>query len=134
MLKESLPKAQFLRVARNNSDQHKMEEQIEEMTQKFLEIGYRCQELLKAQQEARNASANMQVRKPPAMVFPMAYNDALPKIAKIIKQNWKMLASDDTLPKVFKENLLICFKRNKTLKDILVHTDPIKSYIQEVAS
>ncbi|XP_063297694.1 astacin-like metalloendopeptidase [Pelobates fuscus] len=133
MLKESLPKAQFLRVARNNSDKHKMEEQIEEMTQKFLERGYRHQELLKAQQEARNANANMQVRKPPAIVFPMTYNDASPKIAKIIKQNWKMLARDDTLPKVFKENPLICFKRNKTLKDIVVHTDPTKSYSQEAA-
>ncbi|CAH2299443.1 Hypothetical predicted protein [Pelobates cultripes] len=103
MLKESLHKAQFLRVARNNSDKHKMEEQIEEMTQKFLERGYRHQELLKAH-------ANMQVRKPPAMVFPMSYNDASPKLAKIIKLNWKMLASDDTVPKVFKESPLIVSK------------------------
>ncbi|CAH2249555.1 Hypothetical predicted protein [Pelobates cultripes] len=93
MLKKSLPKAQFLRVARNNSDESKMEEQIEEMTEKFLERGYRRQDPLKAQQDAKIASSNTVARKAPELVFPMSYNDASPKVARVIKQN-------DTLPKV----------------------------------
>ncbi|CAH2253062.1 Hypothetical predicted protein, partial [Pelobates cultripes] len=80
-----------------------MQEQLEEMNQKFLERGYYRQELLKAQ-DAQKANTAVRTKKPPALVFPMAYNDASPKIVKIIKQNWKMLATDDTLPELFKEN------------------------------
>ncbi|CAH2324752.1 Hypothetical predicted protein [Pelobates cultripes] len=37
---KSLPKAQYLRVMRNNSDETTKERQLAEMTQKFLQRGY----------------------------------------------------------------------------------------------
>ncbi|CAH2321455.1 Hypothetical predicted protein [Pelobates cultripes] len=56
-LKNSLPKAQFLRVIRNNSDVQTMETQITEMKTKFLQRGYNCHILETALQEAQKMRA-----------------------------------------------------------------------------
>ncbi|CAH2283909.1 Hypothetical predicted protein, partial [Pelobates cultripes] len=56
-LKRSLPKAQFLRVIRNNSDMDVMEEQLGGMMERFLERGYRRSDLVRALEEAKAASS-----------------------------------------------------------------------------
>ncbi|CAH2297415.1 Atrial natriuretic peptide receptor 2 [Pelobates cultripes] len=127
-LKKSLPKAQFLRVIRNNSDAQTMEAQIKEMKIKFLQRGYDNCILETALQEARMARAVEIKNKSSQLVFPMVYHQTSPQIAASLKKNWKILKSDETLPNVFKEAPTICYKRNKNLKDLLVHTDSVASY------
>ncbi|CAH2295732.1 polyubiquitin-C [Pelobates cultripes] len=127
-LKNSLPKAQFLRVIRNNSDAQIMEAQIKEMKIKFLQRGYDNCILETALQEARMARAVEIKNKSSQLVFQMVYHQTSPQIAASLKKNWKILKSDETLPNVFKEAPTICYKRNKNLKDLLVHTDSVASY------
>ncbi|CAH2321350.1 Hypothetical predicted protein, partial [Pelobates cultripes] len=131
-LKKFLPKAQFLRVIRNNSDKNVMEEQLEGMMERFLERGYRRNDLVRALEEAKIANSPRVKDGAPRLVFPVTYHDASPEVTRIIKDNWKMLACDDTLPKVFKEPPLICYRRNTNLRDLLVHTDPSKSYEKSI--
>ncbi|CAH2301097.1 Hypothetical predicted protein [Pelobates cultripes] len=125
-LKNSLPKAQYLRVIRNNLKPEVMEQQLQAMTTKFMERGYPQPILQKALQDARHARSSEKASSPTKLVFPMQFHQSATLIYSAIKKNWKMLSSDDTLPKIFKEPPLICYKRNRNLKDMLVHTDPIK--------
>ncbi|CAH2300485.1 Hypothetical predicted protein [Pelobates cultripes] len=97
-LKKSLPKAQFLRVIRNNSDKSKMDQQLEEMVEKIRERGYRHRDLSKALEEAKSANSTKSDEKAPRLIFPTTFHDASFKISKIVKDNWKMIACDDTLP------------------------------------
>ncbi|CAH2252474.1 Hypothetical predicted protein [Pelobates cultripes] len=127
-LKRSLPKAQFLRVIHNNSDANIMEEQLKAMTERFLVRGYRRNELVRALKEAKIANSPRVKDGAPRLVFPVTYHDSSREVTRIIKDNWKMLACDDTLPKVFKEPPLICYRRNRNLRAMLVHMDPSKSY------
>ncbi|CAH2220285.1 Hypothetical predicted protein [Pelobates cultripes] len=53
-LLKSLPKAQYLRVIRNNSNLEVMEKQITSMTQKFLNRGYPLDQLQEALHMARH--------------------------------------------------------------------------------
>ncbi|CAH2281855.1 Hypothetical predicted protein [Pelobates cultripes] len=120
-LKKSIPKAQFQRVIRNNSDINKAELQLKIMTQKFLNRGYNIQVLEEALLKAKLAPVQKMdpVQK---IVFPMTFHNSSNLISTIVKDNWKMIATDDTLPKIFKETPLICYrrnKRNKSLKDML---------------
>ncbi|CAH2247451.1 Hypothetical predicted protein [Pelobates cultripes] len=128
-LKNSLPKAQFLRVIRNNSEVGIRDVQIFEMKNKFLQRGYDECMLETALQEALNARATETKKKALNLVFPMVYNQSTPQVASVIRKNWRIVSSDDTLPKVFKEKPLICYKRNRNLKDMLVRTDPSQSYL-----
>ncbi|CAH2300319.1 Hypothetical predicted protein, partial [Pelobates cultripes] len=133
-LKRSLPKAQFLRVIRNNSDVNIMEEQLKMMMERFLERGYRRNDLVRELEAAKIANSPRAKDGAPRLVFPVTYHDASLEVTKIIKDNWKMLSCDDTLPKVFKEPPLICYRRNKNLRDLLVHTDPSKSYEKNIGT
>ncbi|CAH2300851.1 Hypothetical predicted protein [Pelobates cultripes] len=101
-----------------------MDQQLEDMVEKFQERGYRHRDLSKALEEAKSADSIKSDEKAPRMIFSTTFNNASSKISKIVKDNWKMIASDDTLPKIFKEPPLLCYRRNKNLRDLLVHTDP----------
>ncbi|CAH2326869.1 kinase C delta type-like [Pelobates cultripes] len=99
-LKNSLPKAQFLRVIRNNSEAAIRDVQILEMKNKFLHRGYDEFMLETALQEALNARAIETKKKPLNLVFPMVYNQSTSQVASVIRKNWRIVSSDDTLPKV----------------------------------
>ncbi|CAH2318216.1 Hypothetical predicted protein [Pelobates cultripes] len=109
-----------------------MDEQLEEMVDKFLERGYQYKDLVRALEEAKSADVTKLDEKAPRLVFPTTFHDASPAISKIVMDNCKMIAYDDTLSKVFKEPPLICYRRNKNLRDLLVHTDLVKSYEKRV--
>ncbi|CAH2276509.1 Hypothetical predicted protein [Pelobates cultripes] len=115
-------------MIRNNSDVNIMEEQLKAMMERFLVCGYRRNDLVRALEEAKIANSPRAKDGAPRLVFPVTYHDASMEVTRIIKDNWKILSCDDTLPKVFKEPPLICYRRNKNLRDMLVHTAPSKSY------
>ncbi|CAH2315369.1 Hypothetical predicted protein [Pelobates cultripes] len=122
----------------NNSKDATREKQLLEMTDKFLERGYKRSTLDKALEEARNSRVpdgeetnNKAIQK---LVFPTTHHQSTTLISSTIRKNWRILAADDTLPKVFHEKPLICYKRNKNLKDLLVHTDPTSSYMEHITT
>ncbi|CAH2315888.1 Hypothetical predicted protein, partial [Pelobates cultripes] len=94
------------------------------MTERFLERGYQRPILDKALIEEKLHRVQKEASITQRMFFPTTFHRSSPQISSIIRNNWRILAADDTLPKVFQEQPLICFKRNRNLKDLLVYTDP----------
>ncbi|CAH2222048.1 Hypothetical predicted protein [Pelobates cultripes] len=129
---KSIPKAQFLRVMRNNSKETTKRIQLQEMKMKFLDRGYSERVLDKALEEAEeNATTLQDITEVPKLIFPMTFHSKTQKINSIVKRNWNMLACDNSLPKEFKQSPRICYRRNRNLKDILMKTDPVESYTEQ---
>ncbi|CAH2292975.1 Hypothetical predicted protein [Pelobates cultripes] len=101
-LKKSIPKEQFQWVIRNNSNDNKAELQLKIMTQKFLERGYDRQVLEDAKLKARIAPVRTKLDPVQRIVFPMTFHNSSNEVTAIVKENWRMVALDDTLPKIFK--------------------------------
>uniref|UniRef100_A0A8C5PUI2 Reverse transcriptase domain-containing protein n=1 Tax=Leptobrachium leishanense TaxID=445787 RepID=A0A8C5PUI2_9ANUR len=126
-LKDSLPVSQFLRVLRNNSDPDIRESQIDMMRLRFLERGYSSPTLATALANARSKfetsdSASLDSRSP-RFLFPQKYNIQSRRINNCIRRNWPMLQSDTSLGGKFKQPPIMCYRRNRNLRDLLVHTD-----------
>ncbi|XP_063297779.1 probable cation-transporting ATPase 13A4 [Pelobates fuscus] len=118
-LKKSIPKAQYQRVIRNNSNIETAEIQLRSMTQKFVNRGYEDRVLREALVQARLAPRKDKAHSSPCMVFPLTFHNSADKVTALIKDNWKMVSTDDSLPKIFKEPPMICYRRNRNLRDIL---------------
>ncbi|CAH2315382.1 Hypothetical predicted protein, partial [Pelobates cultripes] len=67
---KSLPKAQYLRVMRNNSDETIKERQLSEMTNKFLQRGYQRSALDQALKEAKKPRIPREQAPTQRLVFP----------------------------------------------------------------
>ena len=52
----------------------------------------------------------------------VTYDQRLPEIKKILDEDWKLLQINQTESAKFLEKLLVCFKPNKNLRDILGQT------------
>lgn len=52
----------------------------------------------------------------------VTYNRRLPKLKNIVEESWKILEINDTERQKFNEKPLICYRRNKNLRDILGQT------------
>ncbi|CAH2319820.1 Hypothetical predicted protein, partial [Pelobates cultripes] len=73
------------------------------MMQKFAERGYDARILEDARLKAMVAPVQPKIDPAQRMIFPMTFHCASNLVTLVIKENWKMVATDDTLPKVFKE-------------------------------
>ncbi|CAH2277040.1 Hypothetical predicted protein [Pelobates cultripes] len=129
-LKQALPYSQFLRVLQNNSLLR--DQQLQLMYETFRSRGYPRWTLDKALSRARTTFApSLSVLQKPANIrstFPMLFNTANPELTSTIRKNWNTLSSDPSLPEIFRQKLMICYRRNKILKDLLVQTDPRHCY------
>ncbi|CAH2256525.1 Hypothetical predicted protein [Pelobates cultripes] len=133
-VKDSLPFSQFLRVIRNNSDIIRCEEQIQQMYNKFAQRGYTRVILDKALRKARDHMAGGATRpwnNKARIPFPMTYNASTTQICHEINTNWHLMENDKSLPESFHNKPLFSYKNNKSLRDLLVQTDPIQSYLPE---
>ncbi|CAH2274336.1 Hypothetical predicted protein, partial [Pelobates cultripes] len=132
--KKSLPYTQFLRVFWNNSLVERVENQVDSMYNKFLTRGYNRHILDVALDKARLEMANtmniQQQPRAPRLTFPMKFNSASTKLVQAVKGNWNILTGDPSLPTIFSQNPMICYKREKNLRDLLVRTDPEQSYLR----
>ena len=52
----------------------------------------------------------------------VTYNKRLPKLKPILEDSWKILAINDTERQKFTEKPLICYRRNKNLRDMIGQT------------
>ncbi|CAH2275576.1 Hypothetical predicted protein, partial [Pelobates cultripes] len=55
------------------------------------------------------------------------------KFKQIIEENWRVLRNDVTLPPIFQNPPMFCYKRNKNRRDLLVNTDPVHCYSKETS-
>jgi hypothetical protein len=51
----------------------------------------------------------------------ITYSKALPNIHEILKKNMKILYNSEKMKRIFDEPPIVSYKRDKNIKDILVH-------------
>ncbi|XP_053546886.1 uncharacterized protein LOC128638774 [Bombina bombina] len=122
----NIPKAQYQRVIRYNTDDDLMQTQMSEMTQRFLQRGYNKKNLEKQlelalssqnKQQIQNTISNLQ------LTFVTTYNPDQYQIAQAVKEEWKILQSDPTLPFAEWSAPRLAYRRGKSLRDMLMKTD-----------
>ena len=59
------------------------------------------------------------------------YSDALPNVSKILKDRQKILANDKNLCKIYEDKLVVGYRRNQNLADILVHRKHNNSFYHQ---
>ncbi|CAH2250632.1 Hypothetical predicted protein [Pelobates cultripes] len=131
-LKQSLPYSQFLRVFRNNSLSEQRDQQLLLMYGKFQARGYPWtvldQALAKAKTTYSSPSSQPQRTVNIRPIFPMLFNTASSKLTSSVRNNWKTLELDLSIPEIFQQKPMFSYRCNKNLKDLLVNTDPHHCY------
>ena len=89
----------------------------------FLKRGYLQNELEK-QIERASSKQRFNLLKQTAktknpLTFVTTYNRTLPHLKKILTNDWNTLQINDTLSQTFDTEILVSYRRNKNLKDIL---------------
>ena len=55
--------------------------------------------------------------------FVTTYNPATPNLKKILMKHWHIIQQQPRLACVFKQSLIVSYRKEKSLKDILVHAN-----------
>ena len=128
--KNNIPYSQFLRVRRICTKDSDFKKESDRMLNNFLSLGYPRKVLQKARRKAERCTRKDLLKPKEAkqedserIVFPINFHPRNDKVTKIVKQQYSLtLQSDDEVGDVFKEMPMLAFRRDKNLKDILVHS------------
>ena len=144
----SLPYGEFLRTRRNCSSLASFDKHAHTMYQAFTKRGYQTslldEALVKARAKPReqllekykqpqllNQAFTQLPQVPPDLekfFFTTKYHDGLNPVKKILRDNWYLLGKSPETESLYESKLVLGFKRNARLKDLLVHTQiPISS-------
>ena len=127
-LRENLPFGQFLRLRRNCSNVRDFECQADSLTDKLVSRRYPLGVIKRARKRARNNNRDALLESiiketgPPRLTCVTTYNAASNQVSKSINKHWRTLTSGA----LSFEKPLISYKRGRNIRDILVHTRPVK--------
>ena len=125
----NIPIGQFLRLRRNCSSTLDFSKKAADLTKRFTERGYAKADLDSAYNRAlntdREALLKKKPKKPPSnrLCFSTEYTPAAGMIRNIITKHWHVLQSDPTMSNICSDPPLFCFRRSRSLRDRLVHSD-----------
>lgn len=123
--KDSIPFSQFLRLRRICSDNDDFVVKCDEMCDFFAARGYPHNVVNRARSKASNIpreealrpnSSNTGSRIPCVLDF----NSLNTKIVSIVKSNYHIIADDEDVGRLFKDNLLISYRNERSLRKHLV--------------
>lgn len=118
-------KGEALRLLRTNSSKPLFEENISNFKSRLRERGYPSDLVEKILSEVKfteRKSALQEKQKVRKNILPFVtqYNPSVPNLKKIIMSKWHLIQQQPLLREIFKEPPIICYKRGRSLKDILV--------------
>ena len=141
---DALPYGEFVRTRRNCSTLEKYDSHSNRLLQAFLERGYNLDQLEKARSKARQLSRQDILDKYALPVTPQITPSSPPDqfyltvkffqsshlVRDLIKQNWTVLGKSETTTSLYENKLVISYKRNPRLRDMLVKSSIpiIKNY------
>jgi hypothetical protein len=138
----SLPYGEFLRTRRNCSSIESFDKHAKIMFQAFAKRGYQQNILDEALAKARAKPREQLLEKykqtqflnqaftqlpylqpdEEKFFFITKYHDGIHPVRKILKDNWYLLGKSPDTESLYESKLVLGFKRNTRLKDLLVHT------------
>ncbi|CAJ0936754.1 unnamed protein product, partial [Ranitomeya imitator] len=132
-MKNSIPKSQIQRVERIISDSALKEQRVNEIKSKFHDRGYPPQTLNISQNTIDRNDISPRYRIP----FVHQYHPAEYRIHRTIPQHWHILKTAYPMVEEFKYPFLLCFKKPRNIRDIVVRADigpsrspPIQQFIR----
>ena len=128
-LKRGLPKSQFFRLRRICETTEDYMEKANEMKDRFVQRGYPLEWVDKAYKTALNKprshllKKNKKKEKRFSVTCITTYSPLSHTIRPVFKKHWHILKSDPELSHVMNDLPLFVYKREKNLRDLLVHAD-----------
>uniref|UniRef100_A0A803J8T0 Reverse transcriptase domain-containing protein n=1 Tax=Xenopus tropicalis TaxID=8364 RepID=A0A803J8T0_XENTR len=124
-----IPYSQFLRTIRNNSTPDVAVVQLREMFIRFKERGYPDgileQQLQRALQHTQDdlLTRQKETKKDPPLIFTTTFTAASTQLSRNIQKHWPMINQDDSLSLYLSNKPLMGYRRDSSLRDMLVRTD-----------
>ena len=125
--KEAIAFSQALRIKRICTDETDFEKNSQKLMNDLLDRGHKKEVLQQGINKASNINRSELLKykeKTPSDRIPLivTYNKKLPKIKDIIDNTWDTLKINQEEGAKFKEKPLICFRRNRNLRDLIGQT------------
>ena len=123
-LKKSIPYSQALRIKRICTSTEEYKTHCTALRQQLVEKRYNAN-LIKEQIERVDCLDRelliIENKPKKSKIIPLSvtYNKNLPNIKSILDKHWHILKSNNQHEQIFKENPIIAFRKNKSLKDII---------------
>lgn len=127
----SLPKTQFIRLRRLCSSMHDYKHHVQNFTEFFIRRGYKEQHLLKQAQEVTDMSRDELLAprpkpqpsdNPSRTVLSVSWHPRLHFLQRALRYSHnRFTAQYAALKKTFPDPPMVAFRRNRSLRDILVH-------------
>ena len=123
-LLKSIPYGQALRIKRICSEPTDYIKGITSLKDSFLKRGYKEAELDEQLEKAdavprKNTLTKNTKKENNRIMMITTYNKTNPDLQNIIKKNWHLLQLDPHIGKLFTEEPMFAFRRNKTIKNLL---------------
>ena len=134
----SLPYGEFVRIKRNCSKPEIYEIFSQKIKQAFINRGYKPaaveearlkaatlnrQDMLKTYRNLSHTDTNDVIHPPRDNIhFVSTFHPESAKIRNLITNNWKILGTSDITRDLYNTQVIYGFRRNKRLRDLLVHT------------
>ena len=141
---DALPYGEFVRTRRNCATIEKFDSHSNRLLQAFLERGYNLDQLEKARSKARQLSRQDILDKYALPVTPQITPSSPPDqfyltvkffqsshlVRDLIKHNWTVLGKSETTTSLYENKLVISYKCNPRLRDMLVKSSipKVKNY------
>ncbi|XP_063791129.1 uncharacterized protein LOC134945635 [Pseudophryne corroboree] len=128
-LKWGLPYSQYMRIRRICSDQAETIKQMDIMTRKFIERGYKLKFLKEAKSRAlkhdRISLLNkiQSTKKPDFIVWTQDFSTTSMSTMQKAKQIWPIITQDKQLQSLKGAKILPSYRRGRNIKDWVVHND-----------
>ncbi|XP_053568770.1 protein lin-9 homolog [Bombina bombina] len=120
----NIPKAQFQRVRRNNTDSELCNTQLTEMMERFVQRGYKKKHLQAMRNQVTlGGGEDIKQDATERLTFVTTYSPDQYRIMRAIKEEWKLIEADGTLPFKRWEVPRLAYRRGRSLRDSLMKTD-----------
>ena len=124
--KKGIPYSQFLRIRRICSSDIEFEKNSSMLEHHFINQGYAKSLVRKSRNKVKQLRRYNVLYAPEKnenqnrIVFPITYHPKNLQICEIVKRNYGLLAGDNIIGNCFKDKPMFAFKKDKSLKDLLV--------------
>ena len=112
-------------MLRTYSNKEKFESSKRDFKFRLLERGYPRKLVNKIQAEVDFSSRNSALKYKPKtskniLPFLTTYNPSVPKLKEVLMKNWSLITINPTLPRIFPNANIVAYRKDKSLKDLLV--------------
>ena len=133
--KKSIPYSQMVRMVRNNTKSEDAQHHIEELTKKFLDRGYPASLINQAKEQALNLTQEetltpKQRSQQNNLVYVSTYNPFVRNLKDIITRDMRILSLHKETAHITKESVLVAYRRQPNLGDLLTSSQLAKKPIQ----